>query len=245
MANAGGGMLFPCARCAGSETEAEMDAVILAGEPDNSANCLEQMARRRHGSESALVMAYSMVRAESDGLFGRVSGAEAVLWALSWLAPFYSPPASIGLRTFGGPSANAGWAVQCIDSRKTVPFLPLTCICARCRDSAQHPCFAEFRHAWHAAWALRPSRAIAEITRAFARCALALRERGIGEQRGKDRCDIAGVDMLTSISRHWPEVHKNRRPMPAAEKRKMGVHKFRHQIPSQFCSVFRSKDPRN
>ena len=33
------------------------------------------------------------------------------------VAPFYSPPASIGLRTFGGPSANAGWAVWRIDSR--------------------------------------------------------------------------------------------------------------------------------
>ena len=30
---------------------------------------------------------------------------------------FYSP-ASIGLRTFGGPSANAGWAVRCIGSYK-------------------------------------------------------------------------------------------------------------------------------
>jgi len=38
-------------------------------------------------------------------------------WALSWLAPFYLPPASIGLRTFRGPSANAGWAVWRIDSR--------------------------------------------------------------------------------------------------------------------------------
>jgi len=33
------------------------------------------------------------------------------------LAPFYSP-ASIGLRTFRGSSANAGWAVRCIVSRK-------------------------------------------------------------------------------------------------------------------------------
>ena len=38
-------------------------------------------------------------------------------WTLSWLAPFYLPPASIGLRTFRGPSANAGWAVWRIDSR--------------------------------------------------------------------------------------------------------------------------------
>jgi len=28
---------------------------------------------------------------------------------------------------------------------KRNPFLPLTCICVRCRDSAQHPSLAEFR----------------------------------------------------------------------------------------------------
>jgi len=133
-----------------------------------------------------------MAGTESDGLFGRVSGADVRL------APFYSP-ASIGLRTFGVLRPMLAGLFGALTAARQYLILPLTCIGARCRDSAQRPCFAEFRHACAAqqprhagthGMRLGPCGPAAQLPRfspARASQARALRERGIGEQRGRDR----------------------------------------------------------
>ena len=94
---------------------------------------------------------------------------------------------------FWGLPANAGWAVWCIGIRKNdISFLPLTCICARWRDSAQRPTFCRIpaclcratpRQAGTHDMRLGPCVPAARWPRLRAlRC-----ERGTGEQRGRDR----------------------------------------------------------
>jgi len=50
----------------------------------------------------------------------------------------FSSPASIGLRTFGGPSANAGYAVWRIDSRHAAGLHLSTCFPPK-YNSIVHP----------------------------------------------------------------------------------------------------------
>ena len=78
-----------------------------------------------------------MAGTESDGLFGRVSGADVRL------APFYSP-ASIGLRTFGVLRPMLAGLFGALTAARQYLILPLTCIGARCRDLAQRPSLPNF-----------------------------------------------------------------------------------------------------
>ena len=81
---------------------------------------------------------------------GRVATVSPRLPGFLGIAAIDTPnsPASIGLRTFYGSFGQCwlGCLVYWHPQRRHL-ILPLTCICARCRDSVQRPCFAEFRPA--------------------------------------------------------------------------------------------------